>query len=197
MDLLQPSPHTWEERYPALFDALAERLAHFPQPRLLSFGCSTGEEVRALRRRLPDALIDAVEVNPRSIARARAAGSDPKTRYIVADRPDPAARYDAVLALAVFRHRELEGYAPSSCAGILPFASAAQAAARLDAVLVPGGWLAFANANFCLLDLLPDAGYAPEPERFGVPEAVTLYGPDDMRLSGEVYTPVLFRKPAS
>ncbi len=52
-ELFQPFTDTFEERYPSLFDALAVRLADLPSPRILSFGCSSGAEVRALRRRLP------------------------------------------------------------------------------------------------------------------------------------------------
>ena len=58
--LFQPFPDTWDERYPTLFDALAERLAGLPEPRILSFGCSSEAEVRALRSRLPQARITGI-----------------------------------------------------------------------------------------------------------------------------------------
>ena len=41
-------------------DALAERLAGLPEPRILSFGCSSEVEVRALRSRLPQARITGI-----------------------------------------------------------------------------------------------------------------------------------------
>ncbi len=65
--LFQPFPDTCEERYPALFDALAEPLAGLPRPRILSFGCSSGAEVRALRLRLPQAQITGIDLNPRAL----------------------------------------------------------------------------------------------------------------------------------
>ena len=53
----QPYPHTLPDRYPWLFDFAAAALDDLPAPRLLSFGCSRGEEVLSLRRRFPDAAI--------------------------------------------------------------------------------------------------------------------------------------------
>ncbi len=58
--VFQQWPHTEPDRYPQLFDALAERLAGIAAPRILSFGCSSGEEVRALRQRIPAARITGV-----------------------------------------------------------------------------------------------------------------------------------------
>ena len=60
----QTSPDTSEDRYPVLFD-LASKLAPDAE-RILSFGCSTGEELQAIRRRFPDAEIVGAEINPRS-----------------------------------------------------------------------------------------------------------------------------------
>ena len=53
--LLQPFPDTFDNRYPELFAALADRLRGIERPRVLSFGCSDGAELRSLRRYLPDA----------------------------------------------------------------------------------------------------------------------------------------------
>lgn len=193
--LLQPFPDTYEDRYPALFDALAERLAHLEAPRLLSFGCSSGAEVRALRRRLPAARITGIDLNRRALARARAADTDPRSTYRLAAAPDPAERFDAVLAMAVFRHGELEARRPDSCAAVLPFARFEQGVAALDRVLEPGGWLAIGNAHFRLADTALAAGYAADPLRCGdLPPQALLYGPDDCRLDGVVEPAVLFRK---
>lgn len=195
--LLQPFPDTFEERYPQLFDTLAARLAHLPAPRILSFGCSSGAEVRALRRRLPAARIVGLDLNRRMIAQARAADRDPRSAYRLADAPLPDERFDAILAMAVFRHGELEAARPASCAAVLPFARFAEAIARLDGQLDPGGWLALYYAHFRLHDTPTAAHYTADPLRMtDHPPQTLLYGPDNQRLTGTEEAAVLFRKTA-
>ena len=70
-ELLQPWPVTAPDRHPALFALAAERLAGTAEPRILSFGCSTGEEPITLARYLPQARIDGLDINPRNVAEAR------------------------------------------------------------------------------------------------------------------------------
>lgn len=191
--LFQPYPTTRADRYPQLFDALAERLAHVPQPRLLSFGCSSGEEVRALRQRMPQARITGLDLNRRMIERARAADPDPRSSYRVAGAPLPDERFDAVLAMAVFRHGELELHQPELCTRYLPFARFAEGLAMLDEVLAPGGWLALYNQQFRLADTPLARRYRAEDLAMAEPLTL-LYGPDDRRLHDTCETAVLFRK---
>lgn len=193
--LLQPFPDTFEERYPQLFDALAQRLADVPQPRILSFGCSSGAEVRALRRRLPDARIVGLDLNRRMIAQARAADAHPLSDYRLADAPRPDEQFDAVLAMAVLRHGVLEADRPDSCAAVMPFARFAEAITRLDRHIKPGGWLALYHAHFRFRDTPTAARYQVDPLRMSdYPPQALLYGPDDRLMVGMVEPAVLFRK---
>jgi SAM-dependent methyltransferase len=193
--LFQPFTDTCEERYPALFDAIAARLDHLDAPRLLSFGCSSGAEVRALRRRLPLAQIVGIDLNRRMIAAARLADPDPRSDYRCAGSPDPDERFDAILALAVFRHGELEADRPAQCTHVLPFARFAAGVAALDACLDEGGLLAIWNAHFRLADCeLADRYESIAVEVTGCAPQVLLYGADDRRLDGASETRALFRK---
>ena len=193
--LLQPFPTTSEDRYPELFDALAARLAGVAQPRILSFGCSSGEEVRALRMRMPQARIVGIDLNRLMIAKARAADPAHAGDYRCDGAPQPGECFDAVLALAVFRHGELEAQRPDSCTAILPFARFEQGLALLDAHLVPGGWLALYNQHFRLADTALAASYVADPLRLTGHEPLTLlYGPDDRRIDGACEVSALFRK---
>jgi len=187
LGVLQPYTTTSEDRYPALFDRLAAELAGRDAPRVLSFGCSGGEEVRALRRRLPDAWIVGVDVNPRALARARRRDRHPRSSYLVGDRPPPGQPFDAVLALAVFRHGALRGDKPDGSAGVLPFARVAKAFASLDAALRPGGALAWGNAHFRLADMPGGGRYTLIETTADLDPFEVAYGPDDRRLppSGE------------
>ena len=139
------------------------------------------------------AVYTGIDINRWAIERAQRA--DPNSRYILADAPDPAERFDAVLAMAVFRHDELEERRPEDCAAILPFASVEDGIARLDAVLEPGGWLALYNAHFRFSDMEVAAHYTTDPLRMaGQPPQNLLYGPDNRRLDGVEYDAALFRK---
>lgn len=191
-DLFQPYPTTSAERYPALFDALAERLSALPAPRVLSFGCASGEEVRALRSRLPHARITGVDANARAITLARAA--DPTGDYRCAARIEPGEQWDAILALAVFRHGRLYAERPADCAAVLPFARFAAGVAMLDTCLAPGGYLAIGNANFRFGDTALAGRYAVEPPRLAPVEGDPRYGPDNRLCGMVVDDEVLFRK---
>lgn len=193
--MFQTRPDTWEDRYPQLFAALANRLAHIAEPRILSFGCSNGAEVRSLRRYLPHALITGVDINPRCIARAQRADKNPLSRYLVAGKPDQNERYHAILAMAVFRHGVLETKQPDNCESILSFARFSEGISMLDRCLEPDGWLAIYNGHFRFTDTLVANGYAVDSFRMtDQPPLDLLYGPDNCRLTGRSYGEVLFRK---
>lgn len=192
---LQPFPDTAEDRYPQLFDALARHLAALPAPRVLSLGCSSGAEVRALRRRLPHARIIGVDLNRAMIAAARAADPDHSADYREGSAPPPGEQFDAVLALAVLRHGVLEAEQPEDCSTVLSFVRFEQALAALDGALAAGGWLALWNAHFRLADSRLAPRYADSGLRQGdQPPQSQLYGPDNRRLDGVSEAAVLFQK---
>lgn len=193
--LLQPWPTTSEDRYPRLFDAVALRLRDRAAARILSFGCASGEEVRALRARMPEAAILGLDLNPRALAKARAADPSPRSEYRLASAPRPEERFDAIFAMAVFRHGALKRDRPESCAAIMPFSRFEAALCRLDAALEEGGLLAMGNAHFRLSDTGLADRYAVELRSPGQePASALLYGQDDRRLDGVRESAVLFRK---
>src|SRR3954466_5687580 len=58
--LHQTAPYTWLNRYPVLFDLAAELAPN--ARRILSFGCSVGEELVSLRSRFANAEIVGAEI---------------------------------------------------------------------------------------------------------------------------------------
>lgn len=191
--LLQPFPDTYDDRYPALFDLLAERLVALPEPRILSFGCSSGAEVRALKRRIPAARIIGLDLNRRALAKACKA--DPAGDYRLASAPRPDERFDAILAMAVLRHGRLEAERPESCAQIMPFSRFAETLDCLDAALEPGGWIAVGHAHFRFEDWPGAATYQPDgPQSLGPNRPAVLYGPDNRRIDPPGTIRVLHRK---
>ncbi|MEO5641662.1 MAG: class I SAM-dependent methyltransferase [Sphingomicrobium sp.] len=148
--LHQTATTTAPDRYPDLFAALVCLLP--PDADILSFGCSTGEELLTLRRLMPMAHIVGVEINPRARRIAtRATAGDPRIT-VAAALPD--GQFDAVLALAVLQ-REPIRIARDAVRDLrhhYPFA-------RFDAVLTtlvdrlrPGGVLAVLHAHYRVED---------------------------------------------
>ena len=148
--LHQTATTTAADRYPELFATLAERLP--PGARILSFGCSTGEELSSLRRLMPHARLTGVEINPRArrLAERRVAG-DPLVE-VVASLPD--GPFDAILALAVLQ-REPHRIADQGIVDLsrtYPFARFDQALAALVDRLAAGGLLAIFHAHYRVED---------------------------------------------
>lgn len=147
----QTSSDTWEERYPELFDLSARLL---PKPnRILSFGCSTGEELLSLRRHFPDAEIVGAEINPRSRRIAAERVADDGCIQVV--RPDQiAGPFDLVFALAVFQ-REPHKIAETGVQTLTryyPFSRFNSGVSELVGRLRPGGYLCVTNAHYRVED---------------------------------------------
>lgn len=86
---------TSENRHTALFESLRPHVAD--RPRILSFGCSTGEEVLALSRTFPGADVLGAEVDPERIETARKL-----TGRQIAPLPELEGDFDLIAAMSVF-----------------------------------------------------------------------------------------------
>ncbi len=163
--LLQPSMVTAPDRYPEFFAFVAGKLVEVEAPALLSFGCSSGEEVFSLRDVMPAAEILGIDINPLAIAacEARMAGLSPDPRIRIACQGSTAgiaaASFDAIFCMAVLRHGELQALRPERCDGVLPFAQAERTATDLARCLKPGGYLVIWNCHFRFADMAPAADF--------------------------------------
>jgi SAM-dependent methyltransferase len=158
--LFQPFGTTREDRYPGIFSFLQDALGADSDLRLLSFGCSTGEEVRSLARRFPNATIKGLDISPERIAQCRASCVDDRTTFEVADTTaaEGDARYDVVFAMAVFRDPRL-GKRKADDRRIRAFAKFELAVADLARTVKPGGYLALRHANFNFTDTAASNGF--------------------------------------
>lgn len=186
--LFQPESTTGPDRYPALFAFARSELARVAAPRLLSFGCSTGAEVFTLRRHFPAASIKGIDIGTTNIRvcreRLAGAGGDPQIAFEIAATAagEPPDSYDAVFALAVFRHGDL-GARPPACDAKIRFAEVDAEIAHLTRCLKPGGLFFVRHANFRMADMSVARHYERVLVRPGAP-GTPIYGADNRLIEG-------------
>ncbi|WP_209720571.1 methyltransferase [Marmoricola sp. OAE513] len=162
-NLFQPYTTTSPDRYPDEFEQVRTTLV-VAEPRILSFGCSSGDELLTLRLYFPTSRIDGIDANPLAIrtARKRIAAAGLTDRITATKGTDasavPPASYDAVLALAVFRHGGLSD-SPPRCDHLIRFADFERTVSDLGAAVKPGGVFVIRHANFRFTDCAVAAGF--------------------------------------
>lgn len=195
--LFQPYGTTQEDRYPELFQSIRQVLADIPQTRLLSFGCSTGEEVFSLARYFLRAHLRGVDIDAGRIAQCQARwrreGREPRLSFACAGDValEPSASYDLVMAMAVFRHGAL-GESPTDCSAWIRFDDFDRALGDLARVLKPGGLLVIRHANFRFGDTRVAGMF--ECLRGEAALGSPIYGRDDRLLPGVTGDDGIYRK---
>lgn len=186
----QTTPQTGEERYPELFD-LAASLAPEAE-RILSFGCSTGEELISLRRRFPNTEIVGAEINPRSRRIARRRLSADTHSSVVAPKALDGS-FDAIFALSVFQREphKIEETELDDLSEIYPFARFDRSLNELVEMLRPKGLLCIVNAHYRVED--SSAGDRLEPVSQSPLMDRIMFGPDGRRLDRPI-AKTIFRK---
>jgi SAM-dependent methyltransferase len=160
--------------------------------RVLSFGCSTGEELVALRRRFPTAEIVGAEINPRSRAiAARRVASDAHSTVVPPRRLNGS--FDVIFALAVFQREphkiaemEVDDLSP-----FYPFTRFDEGVRQLVAMLRPNGLLCITNAQYRIED--SSVADLLEPVTRSAPMDCWMFGPDGRRLAAPA-AKTIFRK---
>jgi SAM-dependent methyltransferase len=200
----QPNSSTWEDRYPRIFDFVQSLVQPGAPVRILSFGCSTGEEVFTLRRRFPAATVRGLDINPaniRACRRRQRRYADRAVSFARASstRREPPSSYDMIFCMAVLRDSRLTERRADDCRPLLNFDDFASAIGDFHRRLKPGGLLVIRHSNFRLCD-------TPYSDQFEVllslpvpPQAYSpIFGSDNRLMPGVTSPDTVFRKrPAS
>jgi 2-polyprenyl-3-methyl-5-hydroxy-6-metoxy-1,4-benzoquinol methylase len=143
---LQLSHMTKPERFPLIFDSAKE--IHPNAKRILSFGCSTGEECLAMATRFPNAEVVGIDIDHQTILAARRKNKHPD-RVFFHDLIGATGKYDVALALMVFFQMD----APIK---YLPWH---RCLCDIDAHLNVGGLLMLYTSEFNFMQAAPAENY--------------------------------------
>ena len=160
---LQGSTYTKENRYPALFEQCRISLAAISNPKLLSFGCSTGEEVRSIARVMPNAVVIGADLNTWCIRQAQKTNHNERCTFIHRDSTEfnALSNLDAIFCLAVFQRTEHRLESNSGVASGFSFDKFESEVGTLDRKLRPGGLLFIDQCDFRFADTGIAEHYTP------------------------------------
>lgn len=189
----QLSPKTALDRYPDLFAGAAA--AAPGARRILSFGCSTGEECVSLKTYFPGAEIVGADVNRLSLWRAGRRYGGNGIRFTYADDKALAALapFDVVFCMTVLRDTALDR--ETSIKDRYPFDRFDERVRFLDSLLRPGGLLVFYGNMYRFADTSVAKGYDTLPLAH-IPVGKNITFARDGINDGVQYLDALFRKKA-
>ena len=190
----QLSNKTALDRYPEIF---AGAKATAPDARrILSFGCSTGEECASLKAYFPDAEIVGTDINRLNLWRAGRRYGGNGVSFVPANDQALAALapFDAIFCLTVLRDTRLDK--ESSIRESYPFERFDERVRFLDSLLRPGGLLVFYGNMYRFRDTSVAKDYEIIPlEHTPVGKNITFAR--DGTNDGVRYLDTLFRKKSS
>lgn len=182
----QRSVYTYANRYPLLFEACKRYLVAKRQPRVLSFGCATGEEVFTLGEYLPDAMITGVDINEWCISECNKKKDD--GRFVFVHRYsqifEREGNFDAIFCMAVFQQTENRMNDDNSVSAGLTFKQFEKEIMMLDEKLSAGGLLVIDHSDFSFVDTACSRYYTPlDFEGNKMHRKRPQYGRDNMKVS--------------
>ena len=151
----QTTTYTLLNRYPVIFSACRDYFSGRDSIRILSFGCSTGEEVITLRKYFPNAEIVGADINKNSLNICKQLNLDDRIHFV--DSLSKELRrngpYDAIFCMAVFQRTPMliaeENITDLS--SIYPFEKFEKQISELDSLLNESGLMVvhLSQYDFC------------------------------------------------
>jgi hypothetical protein len=163
--LHQTTTMTEMNRYPEIFAACRKYFGDKEDLRILSFGCSTGEEVLTLRQYFPTAAIIGAEINPLALAACKKLDVDERTIFVRSDAKtiESLAPFDAIFCMAVLQrtpHR-VATQGVKSLKDLYPFEKFDRQIAELHEYVKTGGLLIVHHTQYFFGDSSVVENYEP------------------------------------
>jgi hypothetical protein len=163
--LQQLSTYTEMNRYPLIFSACRDYFGDKRDLKILSYGCSTGEEVLTLREYFPAAFIIGAEINPQALAKCKELQVDDRITFVRSGGKiiKRLAPFDAIFCMAVLQRNPhtVINENISNLKRIYPFSKFSAQVGELDACLNDGGLLIIHHTQYLLGDTSVGSHYEP------------------------------------
>lgn len=197
--LHQDTSLTWPDRYPKLFGAVERATGDHCQA-ILSFGCSSGEEVATLRQYFSETRLVGAELNRTLLAQCRQLSIPGDVRFIYSENSAiaDAGPYDAIFCMAVFQRRPhfVEESGITDISSHYPFALFASQLAFLVGQLRMGGLIVVEHSHYCVENLQEALGLEPVAgEGTGLARG-SRFTPDGKRIEPQPVVDRVFRRTA-
>ena len=159
----QTTPLTAMNRYPKIFSACKDYLSDKKDVKILSYGCSTGEEVVTLRSYFENANIVGADVNSHSLKICRNRNLDNKIKFIFSKPSElrKYGKYDAIFCMAVLQRtpQDVTQQGITSLKKIYPFEKFEQQIVELDGYVKKGGLLIVHFSQYSFEDTVVSQKY--------------------------------------
>ncbi len=192
----QSNTVTWHDRYPQLFAAAQTELSDNTAPAILSFGCSSGEEVVSLRRYFPGARLVGAEINAVQLAACAQLAADPQMTFIRSthDAISELGPYDAIFCMAVLQRlpHVVEQRGIRNIAKRYPFAHFSSEVKFLADQLRPGGLLVIDHCQYRVEDV--DAPLRPVVNAMVYPAEGPRFDPSGEMIAPQPVVARMFRR---
>lgn len=180
---IQVDTHTELNRYPYLFRRISEYYSVIPRYRplrILSFGCSTGEEILTLRKHFPSANLFGCDINESVLNVAATKCADAQIFLSTPDNIKAHGPFDVILCLSVLC---IHGTGSAQLLKEFPFNRFEDIFSDLTSNLLPGGLIAVVNSNYFVSDTKAARELTAIPTP-GVPENsyAALYNKDNVNV---------------
>lgn len=153
----QTTPLTCMDRYPVIFSACRDYFKGVNNIKILSYGCSTGEEVLTLRKYFKDANIIGAEINKNSLQICRNLKVDNKIKFIDSNEKDirKCGKYDLIFCVAVLQRTPdtITRQGVKSLKKIYPFEKFENQVIELDSYLKKGGLMVIHFSQYSFMDV--------------------------------------------
>lgn len=193
----QRSTYTALDRYPDLFAACRDHLEHITSPKILSYGCSTGDEPLSLSECMPQARIIAVDINRWCLREARRKCKGNRFDFCLRTESkfDRIHDCDAIFCLAVFQRSENRNLKEITESTGIRFEQFEHEIEVLDSKLKPGGLFIIDQSDFSFADTRCSQRYAPvDFEGNRVRRARPLFDRQNRKISEEQQVSRVFLK---
>jgi SAM-dependent methyltransferase len=141
----QISKVTAPMRYASFYSALRDDLAFPERPRVLVFGCSTGEEIGTVYHFWPEAEVFACDIDQDVMAKARSSYREATIFFSSEEHLSRLPELDLICANSVFCRHPLPD---TDIRTIMPFAEFDRYCTLLSSRLKEGGYLLMYNTNY-------------------------------------------------